>query len=284
MAVVMFKSSDYMSDDFPFTVSLKSEKRYTKPAHSHDYLQLCYMASGSCYHWVNGRRWDLHAGDLFAIPPFTAHRLENRPHYPFRMVQLDFAAEFVSQQSLDFPPNRQEPLPQVQLSAPHQEAVNQLIEAIMTEWSNREAGYKLVIRAELIKLIVLLARQSVRQEACDSGIACTASHKHTVLEAVRYIESHFAEPLRLEDAAFISSLSPDYFSNLLKQLTGKSFVETLTGVRIRHAKRLLATTDWKVIEVCFQSGFQNVGHFNEVFKRLTGVSPKQYRLSYRDRD
>jgi AraC-like DNA-binding protein len=271
-----------MSEQFPFTVSLKSEKQYTRPSHSHDYLQLCYISSGSCYHWVQERRWDLHAGDLFAIPPFTAHQLESRPRLPFRMVQLDFAAEFVQPQSLELLPNKREPMPRIRLSDPQRESVSGLIEAIMTEWRNKETGYELVIRAELLKLLVLLARQSERQQARDPGISRTASHHDAISRAVRFIERHFAEPLRLEEAASVSFLSPDYFGSLLKQLTGKTFVETLTAVRIRHARRLLATTDLKVIEVCFLSGFQNVGHFNEVFKRTTGASPKQYRLSYRE--
>ena len=67
------------------------------------------------------------------------------------------------------------------------------------------------------------------------------------------------------------------FSYEFKQCTGKNFVNYLKELRIAEAKRLLATTDEKVIDISQQVGYDNEKHFMKIFKSICGVSPSEYR-------
>src|SRR5205823_2464222 len=82
-------------------------------------------------------------------------------------------------------------------------------------------------------------------------------------------------------AARAAVYSRCHFSKVFKEQVGVGFVEYLTGVRIRHAMRLLATTDLTVTGVAFEVGFRDLSHFERVFRRRRQQTPSQYRAEAR---
>lgn len=82
---------------------------------------------------------------------------------------------------------------------------------------------------------------------------------------------------RVEQLAARAGLHPKYAMRLFKKECGASMLEYLHQLRIGHAQRLLATSDQKVTDIAFACGFSSCAQFFEVFKRLTGNSPGQYR-------
>jgi AraC-like DNA-binding protein len=65
--------------------------------------------------------------------------------------------------------------------------------------------------------------------------------------------------------------------SLFQKTFGTTLIDYLTHHRISHAERLLATTDEKIVEVAFNSGFSSISRFNEAFRRACGCSPRDYR-------
>lgn len=96
-------------------------------------------------------------------------------------------------------------------------------------------------------------------------------------KAIRYISKNFPRPLALEEVAGHVHLNPSYFSTLFKQSTGSSFKEYLNMVRIEESKRLLSNTDYSIIDIALATGFEDQSYFSKVFKKYTGLTPKQYR-------
>ncbi|HIR25958.1 MAG TPA: PocR ligand-binding domain-containing protein [Candidatus Egerieimonas faecigallinarum] len=96
-------------------------------------------------------------------------------------------------------------------------------------------------------------------------------------KALSYISRNFASPITLEDVAKQVHLNPAYFSSIFKQSIGSSFKEYLNMVRIEESKRLLANTDYSVIDIAIATGFEDQSYFSKVFKKYTGLTPKQYR-------
>ena len=102
--------------------------------------------------------------------------------------------------------------------------------------------------------------------------------KHaSVYRAIDYMEEKFHESLTLGEVARRAFLSPAYFSHVFRETTSTCFAHYLQQIRIREAKRLLRQTDRTVTSVAFDSGFNNLSHFNRVFRKLEGISPTQYR-------
>jgi two-component system response regulator YesN len=101
-------------------------------------------------------------------------------------------------------------------------------------------------------------------------------------QAQDYIDHHYPDPdLSLNQVAAHVNLSPSHFSTVFSQETDKTFKEYLTELRIKKAKELLRTTTLKSFEISSQIGYNDPHYFSSVFKKNTGLSPKNFRLQVR---
>lgn len=102
-------------------------------------------------------------------------------------------------------------------------------------------------------------------------------HRHAALEkALQYMNLHYGEDLSLQELAEHVDLNPSYFSLLFKEKIGISYIKYLTGIRMERAKELLKT-GLRVNEVSEKVGYINYRHFTELFKKMVGTTPGQYR-------
>ncbi|HEX2986540.1 MAG TPA: helix-turn-helix domain-containing protein [Caproiciproducens sp.] len=99
-----------------------------------------------------------------------------------------------------------------------------------------------------------------------------------VVRAENYIRENFSDPdLSLNTLTEHLAISTSYFSAIFKAQTGSTFVEYLTHIRMEKAKQILAFTDRRTYEVAEDVGFTDPHYFSVAFKRVTGVTPKEYR-------
>lgn len=120
------------------------------------------------------------------------------------------------------------------------------------------------------------------QEAIDVFNDCMfeaipSANNELVKKAIRYISRNYARSVTLESVAEHVHLNPSYFSTMFRQSTGSSFKEYLNMVRVEESKRLLANTDYSLIDIAVATGFQDQSYFSKVFKKYTGITPGQYR-------
>lgn len=99
-----------------------------------------------------------------------------------------------------------------------------------------------------------------------------------VKQALDFIEAHYAEKITLSDVAAAASYSRCHFSKIFKEQLGVCFVSYLSRVRIRHAAELLARSDMSVTELALEAGFNDLSHFERVFRATQRESPTKYRL------
>lgn len=98
-----------------------------------------------------------------------------------------------------------------------------------------------------------------------------------VREIQLFIRRHYSEGISLNMLAEQFYLHPNYLSRLIKEKTGRNFVEYLTEVRMNKAEELLRESDYKIIEICAMVGYDNPRYFSKVFKQYTGMTPRDYR-------
>ncbi|MFN3404876.1 MAG: helix-turn-helix domain-containing protein [Cytophagaceae bacterium] len=93
-----------------------------------------------------------------------------------------------------------------------------------------------------------------------------------------FISVNYSNPdLSLEEMQKAVGVSSREISNLLKQHYNSSFKSYLNTIRLTEVKRLLKETTKPVSEIAYEAGYNNISHFNRVFKTETGMSPKEYR-------
>ncbi len=120
------------------------------------------------------------------------------------------------------------------------------------------------------------------QEIVETFSECMFPHLSSknndcIKKAISYISEHFNAPLTLEEVAAHVHLHPAYFSTLFKNTTGTSFKNYLNNVRIEESKLLLSNTDYSIIDIAIAVGFEDQSYFSKVFKKYTGITPKQFR-------
>nr|WP_090341511.1 helix-turn-helix domain-containing protein [Mycolicibacterium malmesburyense]CRL71472.1 transcriptional regulator [Mycolicibacterium malmesburyense] len=98
-----------------------------------------------------------------------------------------------------------------------------------------------------------------------------------------WVERNAHRDLTLNDLAAQAALSVRTLNRRFQAETGRTPMQWLTGVRIRHAQQLLESTAHGVERIGREVGFTSAANFREQFRRLTGVSPQSYRNTFRDR-
>ena len=128
----------------------------------------------------------------------------------------------------------------------------------------------------IINLIHLLIESIV---ADDQKMALTeqATQKDPVIQARRFMETHYMEPISLTEVAAAVHLSPSRLSHLFAEKSGRPLTSYLHDVRLFWAKYFLVNTSLRIIEIAAKTGFDNVSHFNHIFRKKEEQSPRQYR-------
>lgn len=131
---------------------------------------------------------------------------------------------------------------------------------------------------ELVSVLEQLAT------ACAENAQSGLEHGGVSLveKALLYLHEHYTKDLNLQDVADHVHISKNYFSLLFKKHTGRNFIDYLIQLRIRHARKLLSSGNLRIYEVAEQSGFRDVKYFSKLFRRMTGVSPQEYRANPRE--
>ncbi|MGJ9459689.1 helix-turn-helix domain-containing protein [Oceanobacillus sp. CF4.6] len=128
-----------------------------------------------------------------------------------------------------------------------------------------------------IKKFFIMITDSVEKEISKRNNDKLADTSKKVLE---YIDANFHHDMALQDIADWIGMSTNYTSKIIKDASGKNFLEYLNMKRIEKAKQLLSSTKLTIKEIGFRIGFNSIQSFMRVFKKYEGITPGQYR----DRD
>ena len=276
-------------NNLPFFI--EKRKHLTTEIHRHEFVQIIYVTKGSSEHVLNDNKFTIYKGDIFIMPPYV-------PHYFFpggdaEIYEYEFTPEFINEKfSVDYKDNSfmdfayLEPFlvaenkikPRLNLSGNVQRNVEDIFNNILLEYEQREKDFELVIKALTLQLLITVSRQYNRNEEPDENNYVFMKHRDSLIKTIDFINDNYMDSISLDDAVRVSLLSKSYFGYLFKHMTHKTFTEYLNGVRISNAVELLKTRhDLKVIDICFMTGYNNVNHFNRIFRAETGCTPMQIR-------
>lgn len=123
------------------------------------------------------------------------------------------------------------------------------------------------------------------RSAIDAAAARLAEQKETAqdsLEAkiLNYLQEHRFSDITLESLADHVGFSPNYVSKLFRSITGTTFTDYITDLKMQQACLLLQEGRHHVQEIAVQLGYASTSHFINVFKRKIGCTPKQYQKQH----
>ena len=96
-----------------------------------------------------------------------------------------------------------------------------------------------------------------------------------------YLMNHYREEINLRELADLVNMAEGSLCRFFKENMGITLFEYLNRIKIELSCNLLMNNDLSIIEVGFDSGFNNLSHFNKQFKRILGMPPSQYRKQFK---
>ena len=120
--------------------------------------------------------------------------------------------------------------------------------------------------------------QSLYTQVATMMQSLSKTHSHAIVDQVRRkIEERYKEQISISTLAEEVYLTPTYLCVLFKQTTGSTINEYLTMTRLEKAKQLLADSNIKLYDVCYEVGYLSPSYFSRLFKKYVGISPSEYR-------
>jgi YesN/AraC family two-component response regulator len=261
--------------------------------HAHDFIEIAYVASGQGIHYLGGQEYLVSKGDLFVINYNVPHEFRSNPNSDSSQLivyNCIFKPEFIDYSLVNckdfsditqhfffkslFPEERCAQA-DIRLTDRDSGDIEELYEKMYSEFKMQEEGYIEIIRAYVIELLVKIFRLYRRTNKLNEGIGY--QRKQMLENVIRYMKANYREELKLEDLASMAFLSPNYFCSLFKNCVGMTVSEYIQKLRIEQACNLLRDTEMKVLDIAGQVGYTDIKFFNQIFKRITGMTPTQYR-------
>ena len=112
----------------------------------------------------------------------------------------------------------------------------------------------------------------------------TGSLGYKIEKAILYINNNYKSNLNLNILSKEAGYVPSHFSRIFNEISGKSYKEYIAEFRINKAIENLIVFNKSITEIAFNNGFGSITSFNRVFKKLKGVSPKEFKKLYNGSD
>lgn len=263
-----------------FLVRRFEEPHFSSPFHQHPEIELTYIVRSSGTRIVGDHIGHFTAGDLCLIGANLPHVFRNNKNLKGKAIsevlhfRRDLANGFIGNapelgtfaQLLD----------QASRGLCFKPETARKVGRRMTELREAEGPKRWRLFFEIAEL---LCQSSGRRILCSPGYTggLPAEKDERIQKACQHILEHYQEPLPHDEMARRIHLTKSHFSRIFKRATKKTYQEFLSEVRLGHACRLLTETDLPVIDVAFDSGFNNLSNFNRRFRQAYGISPRDYR-------
>lgn len=147
--------------------------------------------------------------------------------------------------------------------------------SLISEYSNIGELLASTSDVENIKTILI----NILEKTIDFRDSATGSKYNDIIaKAQKYIQENYCQQdISLHTVAREVNISPNHFSTIFRQETGETFINYITKIRIDHAKTLLKTTQMRTSDIGYQVGYNDTHYFSYVFKKNTGMTPKEFR-------
>lgn len=158
-------------------------------------------------------------------------------------------------------------------------AIHQIIGRLIFLFTENHPSKDMFADFMLRELVVRLMQTQARRLLIDNASAHEDTNRLAYI--INYIRLNLHEALTVEQLSRVACMSQSNFFRCFKNEFGFSPIDFINKERIQFAAGLLRNSRKSATDVCFESGFNNISYFSRLFKRYTGLSPKQYQLQYR---
>ena len=249
-----------------------------------DYYEMGYIISGARKCITPTMTYRYQAGDVGLTPPLVYHRTLAEGTAPYERILIKFTREAI------------EPF----LEQGCRQMMDDIYAHKICHFTKEDSAWIAGLFFDIVKeaerederpyrqfllqamlwriLIAVWERMLPEQEQPEPKTPLTPP----IMDAIYYMEKNYEKDPGLPEVADAVNFSPAYFSRLFRAQTGKAYSEYLDTVKLRHASELLVQTDKSIMKIAQETGYCHGNYFSERFKRAFGMTPRKYRLQYKE--
>ena len=283
-AMVQFDPNRPDFTPYGFTCVRWSPSPMRRPDH-HNEIELNMLHSGWVTYLLGGRKVRVETGHLSLFWAAIPHQIidyDPATEYFVATIPLSWFLQCRLPERMMQPLMRGEVLSETEpVRAGFDTALFQQWEIDLSREGNVEAKdiVMLEMEARLRRLAVTLPTPAAQKKR-NQRLALQTGGLNMVEQMACFIAQRYTEPLTVTEISQAVKLHPNYAMNLFKKAFGTTLIDYLTHHRVSHAQRLLATTNEKIVDIAFSSGFNSISRFNEAFRRACGCTPRAYRVEH----
>jgi AraC family transcriptional regulator len=251
------------ADGFRFT-----EKAYPSfiqiPKHSHELSHFCFVLSGNYREQIEKKIDERSPTSLIYYPPDVSHAEKHHSNGKHFMVEIDYKRQ---ERVRDYGVNLNEPLALSNLEALW------LAGRMYREFCQRDAFSPQALESITTELLIFASRQQLRKSERKRPI--------WLQKTVDILHENFTESLTLNDLADFVGVHPTHLARVFRQFEKCTIGDYIRRIRIENARQKIIGSKESLVEIALNTGFSDQTHFNRTFKKVTGMTPTEFRRIFR---
>ena len=273
MKHLLFSLKDYFS---PNGFNIATHNLTSEPyfMHFHDYVEISILAQGTGMQNINGTEYHMPTYTLTVMHHHDCHRYYNLSPNNL-LYNLSLLPSLLSEELLAKLNNL--PFDKICVLPEH---VGKSVLAIMDSLVHAQNYYQ----DYPANFAPSLCRNLIDIFLHHYTLIPSASNDDPggiLQNSLIYINAHYTSALPLNDIAEYAKCSPSYLSEHFHKKMGMTIKQYVNVIRLRHAKKLLISSDLPIMSICFECGFSSLASFNRNFLAVEKMSPSAYKKSYR---
>jgi AraC-like DNA-binding protein len=237
----------------------------TEPLHTHQFIEIEYIISGTGKQNINGKDYFVKRGDVLFLNIGDSHSIHSIDH--LEILNCVFLPQIIEGFE-DIRPEEPQLPKLIHLSGRAILEAEDILFKIEKEHQEKKPGYRSVLKSYIAILITLLFRFTYNE--------FKSSYSSMTAAILNYLEETSMDTTLYETANHFN-FNPSYFSRLFKKNVGISFSKYIKDRRIKTAVDLLLSTEETVASICNQVGINDQKQFYALFREYSGMTPGQFR-------
>ena len=274
MLRLLFKTLDVGANDcHAARTSLRGPAQTT--LHTHDFPEIFYVTAGVGTHHVNGTAQALAAGDICLVRPADSHGYCCPMGGSLDFINVAFAAAWWRRFLRVLPAQAAIARFLAQTLPPHVHVTGSPRGEIRSRFEALLGGGESALRQ--MEVCTAMMRLLLQEPAAADDLARPPAWLRTVVTQLR--EPEFST-LGVAGIYRAAGRSPEHVARTCKKFLAATPTDLINAARIERVKRQLLTGDEKISTLAWENGFENLGYFYRVFRRVAGCPPRQWRREH----
>jgi len=279
-----FLSSD-ASPNKAISVKYYEVPYFENPLHYHKELELAYILEGHGTRYVGSSIKSFEKGDLVLVGQELTHVwVSDKDFYEennsllTKAIVIKFNADFAGNDFFRLQEAHQlnkvfsKALGGLKIDGKTNKDIGTIMHKMLTESPIEQI-------LSLLKILHLISNSKQLQvlSPFDLHKSSNPKEKDRMNKIIQYTTLHFRNKISLEEIAKVANLSKSAFCRYFKNTVKMSYNDFLYEIRVQYACKLLLEKEMSTIQICYEAGFNNPSSFSQIFKKIKGIPPSQYR-------